>query len=177
MPTFVSPLDLYRHQKAAFDTTERTSKQAYRQIGEGAFRDLRELTSGEISTAELRSMGHPFARQGASRRGASKSYISRKSIAAKAIKDLAPLLPINRQSGRLQRSIKLIHRSNRYTAEDSVYFDPLIAGFSIYSIKPDGTNKVVPRGLQAEARTRSMARLKAYQDVFFQGQRQAFATA
>ena len=172
MPTFTNPLDLYDHQKAAFASTIRTAKQAYRQIGEGTFKDYRELTSGGLSSATLRSMGHPYARSGNIARGQSKDYLSRKGLTTP--KGVAPLLPINRQSGRLQRSIRIVHRSSRYAAEDSVFFDPQIAGNSLWAISPAGTRYVVARGLQVEASKRARIRVRAFRDVFYQGQEAAF---
>jgi hypothetical protein len=167
LPTYTSPLAFYKKQKRALEeSVGRTPKQLWRQIPEGAFRDFKELTSGGVSSRQLAAMGHPYARVGnGARRGPSKAYV----------KGAAPLLPINKQSSRLNSSVRLYHRSTRYTLEESVGFDAAKAGRSINAVAPKGTRYVVPRGIWGEIRTRGMARQKAFQDVFFKSQRQAFS--
>lgn len=175
MPQFTSALDLYRHQVAAFQRTNASARQAWRQIPEGGYRDLKELTSGGISSATLRRMGHPYARglRGV-RRGISSAYQRRNNL--RSAKGVAPLLPINRQQGRLNAAVTLWHRSTPYRLEESVGFDSGKAGPSIYAVNPRGTRYVVPRGIWIELRRRGMARQKAFGDVFPDLQRKAFLT-
>lgn len=175
MPTWNSYLDLYDHQKAAFEAVNRSARQTYRQLGEGAFKDLRELTGGSIDQKTLRRMGSPYARGGPGAvvaRGVSKGYAQKQNL--KSTKGLAPLLPINRQSGRLQQSIRIVHRSMAYAIEDSVFFDPGVAGSSLWAVSPNGTSKVVPRGLWVEVRKRAAIRQRAFRDVFYSAQADTF---
>jgi hypothetical protein len=179
MPTFSTPLALYRHQKTAFQYGMGTARQQWRQIPEGGYRDLKEFTSGSISSATLREAGYPYARRADSAgnrlgtaRGASKSYAKRNP---RSTKGFAPLLPINRQTSALHNSVTLWHRSSAFTLESSVGFDKGKAGKSLYAVAPKGTRHVVPRGLWVQVRTRGMARNRAYRDVFFKGQRAAFS--
>ena len=183
MRTHTSALDLYKAQVASFRQTTASARAAWRQIPEGAYRDFKELTSGGVSSRELRRMGHPYARSRGtgrtkdprnSRRGVSKSYIRNKGL--KTSKGLAPLLPINRQSSALYNSITLWHRSIGYSLEASVGFDAGKAGRSIYGAMPRGTKYVVPRGLWPQIRKRGMARNRAYRDVYLRGQKAAFAS-
>lgn len=173
MPQYPTVLQFYDAFRAAVESTDRTRRQTYRKLGEAYFADLRELTSGPISSAELAKMGHPYAKMGGVARGPSKDYL--KSTGAKKAYGVAPLLPINRQSGALQRSIRLVHRGDRYGVEDSVFFDPSVAGNSLWAISPTGTSKVVARGLQVETDRRNRARLRAFDDVFTRIEDDAFS--
>jgi hypothetical protein len=170
VPQFSSALELYRHQVKAFEATTGTARQVWRQIPEGGYRDLKELTSGGISSRELARRGHPYARLGSGRRGTSKSYAKRFG------RGEAPLLPINNQTARLNRSVTLYRRSSAYTLEESVGFDSAKAGPSIYAVSPQGTRYVVPRGIWVELNKRGRARAKAFNDVFPNLQRRAFST-
>jgi hypothetical protein len=178
MRTHTSALDLYNAQVKSFQASARSARFQWRQIPEGGYRDLKELTSGGISSKTLARMGHPYARlkgkASAGRRGVSKSYIKKAGL--KASSGLAPLLPINRQSERLHRSVTLWHRSSRYVLEESVGFNAQKAGRSMYAVRPTGTRYVVPRGIWVELRKRGMVRNRSFRDVFLKTQQQAFAS-
>jgi hypothetical protein len=81
-----------------------------------------ELTSGTVSTRELRRMGHPFSR--------------RRPQAS------VPKLPINKQSGNLQDAIRIVRRvrgdgEEIYLQVNSPHAMVLAKG---------GTSRMVPRG-------------------------------
>lgn len=180
MPQFTSGLDLYRHQKAAFERAAGSARQVWRQIPEGGYRDLKELTSGGLSSATLRRMGHPYGKSNRFNGGKSAEFVARGSklrvkINGRSVRLKAPLLPINRQSGRLQGSVTLWHRSDAYSLEASVGFDAGKAGKSILTVRPGGTRYVVPRGIWVELRRRGRARNKAFMDTFPTLQHSAFA--
>lgn len=165
-------LQLYDAQVASFKKSTGTARQAWRQIPEAGFRDLKEMTSGTISSRTLRQMGRPYARnKGGTPRGVSKSYVRRNGKAK------APLLPVNQQSRRLNSSVTLWHRSTAYTLEESVGFDSAKAGRSMYAVLPRGTRYVVPRGIWVELAKRGRARLRAFRDYYIRSQRAAFAAA
>lgn len=155
---------------------------AYQVLPEEGRNDLLQLTSGHVSSKTLAKMGHPYARKTAAsaigatkdpaRRGVSKGYAKRNALKGKALRAAAPLLPINRQKGKLTRSVKITRRPAagkglRY----SVGFDRAKAKGSIYAVLPDGTRKVVPRGLWTEKRRRWRIRNRAFRDVFVRTQR------
>lgn len=100
--------------------------------------EMYRLTGGKISLAELRRRGHPFGR-GSGRvtkgKGLSKARITRRGS--------APMLPINRQRGDLQRRLfsKIVLRTLTRQVID--------AGFRAganWVILPNGTRKMVGRG-------------------------------
>lgn len=94
------------------------------------------LTSGGISTAELRARGHPFGR------GARRST---------RLRIPTPLLPINLQSGRLQRSLRVFRRQ----AQGEHYLQlQFTAPQSKYVLRPGGTTKMVDRGFWKAMRAR-----------------------
>lgn len=89
-----------------------------------------DLTSGTISTRELRRRGHPFARRGST-----------------SIRTATPLLPINFQTGRLQRSLRTFRRpfgwQLQFTAPEAKFV-----------LAPGGTKLMVPRKFWTEMRRR-----------------------
>lgn len=95
--------------------------------------DALKLTSGTLSTAQLRAMGHPFARRHRN--------------------TLIPPLPINRQTGRLQASLRVFRRGEN---QAQLQFT---APHAKFVLAPQGTAKMLPRGFWVEMRRRHNARL------------------
>jgi hypothetical protein len=89
-----------------------------------------KLTSGTVSTAQLRAMGHPFARRHPG------------SLAR---------LPINRQSGGLQRSIRIMPRT---VAGEEGFQLQFTSPHSKYVLRRMGTRKMVARGFWSEMKRR-----------------------
>lgn len=119
--------------------------------------DMIELTSGTVSTAELRRLGHPFAR------GASVGAPSRLQRGARAPVARMRTLPINRQSGRLQKSLGKRKVGGKGPLTRSFDVGTVKgAGRSIYVLMPAGTRRMVARGFWREVHRR----LKARRDGF-----------
>lgn len=101
--------------------------------------EAKALLSGSLSTQTLAQMGHPFARQHFTPR--------RKKFSARAAKRgvlPAPLTPINRQSGRLYRAVRVIKTANG----SAVIFDDSVAPYWRYVLAPAGTKNTIGRGFQ-----------------------------
>lgn len=88
-----------------------------------------KLTSGTVSTAQLRALDHPFAR----RHGQA----------------LIPKLPINLQTRRLQRSLRVMPRTVR---GDPIWQVQFTAPYSQFVLRPGGTRKMVARGFWSAMR-------------------------
>lgn len=103
---------------------------------EGYSDDAAPNLSGKVSSAELARMGHPYGRGPSS----SANYGSAGNLLKRG---RAPMLPINRQTGRLRASLQL-RRSGRGR------FDLGIGRgvpYARYILHPAGTNLMVGRGL------------------------------
>lgn len=88
-----------------------------------------KLTSGTVTTAQLRAMDHPFAR----RHG----------------RALIPTLPINLQTGRLQQSLRVMPRTVR---GDPMWQLQFTAPYSQFVLRPGGTTKMLARGFWSAMR-------------------------
>lgn len=130
-----SVVDFHRDLLADARAAPRTIQNFARIAAQHLMRDASALMSGTISLAELRRRGHPYARNRLKPRG------------------VAPILPINRQSGRLRSSLRSnIYRSgNRTIVEISVHAPP----YDRYVM--DGTSKMLARPLRAQMEKRAKA--------------------
>jgi hypothetical protein len=150
---FTKPIDLYKAQVARFAKMTGDIRKGHREIVREAWQDAQELTSGAITSKQLAAMGHPFGK-GASaalstpsgrRRGASVAS-RRKHMGGGSLTGL----PINRQTGALQRS-----RYMRKVSGGAQRFD---VGFSAahgkYVLAVRGTQRMVARGYWREAKRR-----------------------
>src|SRR5688572_8509120 len=98
MATYRSAGALATAQKQKAKRVRRSLSIASQNMIEDMKREALRLTSGTVSTAELRRMGHPYGRRrtGTRRRGAQRGSL--------------PRLPIHRQEGALQRSLRVFRR-------------------------------------------------------------------
>jgi hypothetical protein len=97
------------------------------------------LTSGGITTKELARKGHPYARRLVGRRKKGGKFSG------------APNLPINRQEGVLQRSIRLPRRYKGPKGQIyDLFFDPAAARARLYVVSPGGTSRMRSRGFWRE---------------------------
>lgn len=177
-------LALYHDQVRSFQRVGADARTAWRALPVGAFRDMKEWTDGGISSERLAEMGHPYARgaridaKGRYRdykggRGVSRTYLKKQGI--KKRKGIAPLLPINRQSSRLHKSIDIKNGPNQPGLHiEDVGFDARRAGRSIYAVQPKGTFRVVPRGIWGANVSAWRRRNKAFLDTYKRKQRAAF---
>lgn len=145
MRTHRSPLALYKAQLALFQRTKQSIEAGHLAIALGGREDYDQLTSGMLPPS--RTKGH-FARRASGRRAPGGS----------------PLLPINQQSGRLRRSIRLT-KANVPGTKQAFHVGPSAsAGPSIFVLLPSGTYKMVARGADAVIEQRFRARNKALID-------------
>lgn len=119
-----------------------------------------DLTSGGISTAELKRRGHPFGK-GKGRislslkeGGRSRRY---RTFKPPLVITPTPLLPINKQRGTLQRSLRVIPEHYGDRTSFRVQFT---APHAKYVLKRGGTALMVDRGYWPELRIRAQ-KLKA----------------
>lgn len=155
---FQKPIDLYKHQIARFAHVARTIREMHREISEAGGQDGQELTSGTTSTAQLRAMGHPFGRGTGASNGRYRPGLKRGRLRS---------LPINRQTGGLQRRLQLRRgRGGIQTFELTPGVHP-----GNWVLNPDGTRKMVGRGFWLEIKKRWRARNKALLDAARQRQR------
>lgn len=123
--------------------------QAHRDLYQGGRDDHAQYTSGRVSTAQLRAMGHPFGRKvtggvrgvqnGATNRSLS-GHAKRKGNQIRRGK--LRRLPINRQTGGLRRSFfQTVEQGPDRTVEMGFR-----APYAAYVLGPKGTRKMVARG-------------------------------
>lgn len=123
----------------------------HREMVDAGGKDHTDLTSGVTSTATLRKLGHPFGRTAAGRaRGVSAAVRARTRY-----RGAVPLLPINRQTGGLQQSLRV----EGPTGAKHSYSVAFTADYAAFVLSPTGTKKMVARGFYAELRKRNAARL------------------
>ncbi len=173
MATLRNALALYDAQVEKFRKSAVAAEKAWEFLPEGGEDDARELTSGTISTAELRRRNHPFARLS----GPVPRYDPRRPARGqqrRGTRGQAPLRPINFQSGRLQRAIERRQTSVPGSlAAQYVGFRRSRAGGSIFVLSPEGTTRMVARGYWSDIRRRWRIRNRAFRDVYVRGQRGA----
>lgn len=175
MATRRNALALYDAQKRNFETSQKTGIEAWEMLPEGYEEDAAELLEGNVSSAELRRRGHPFARARKLPRynPKGKARVQQRRRPKKGV-GVTPLLPINKQSHRLRDALdrKRISQSDALAAQ-SVGFDRSEAGDSLYVLSPTGTQTMVVRGFWAELKKRDRIRALAFRDVFVRTQRNA----
>jgi hypothetical protein len=105
---------------------------------------------GTITTKQLRAMGHPFARAAVGINTPSKM---RKAAILKGIKKVlgkggkVNLLPINRQTGKLQKAAYLKHFKQKGMGETYEFgFNGGVAPYAKYVLAKQGTDKMRQRG-------------------------------
>lgn len=164
---------LYDAQVRKFEAATVAAEKAWEMLPEGAEADARENTSGNVSEKELRRRGHPFARIGG-RAAAYNPKNPARSQARRKSKGSTPVLPINRQRGKLQESIERKAASvPGMLASQHVGFNKGRAGRSLWVLSPEGTRRMVARTYWADIRQRWRTRNRAFRDVFVRGQRSA----
>lgn len=118
----------------------------HRRMAEMLYGDFQDMTSGRVSTRTLRKLGHPFSRSKAKRfKGGVKARVASLGV---------PRMPINRQTGRLQRSLKM----TRVPGGIQSYRLEFLAPHAKYVLAQQGTRKMVARGFWTEARKKWQSR-------------------
>lgn len=168
MGTFTTPAGLYIRQKRRFAMVTLTMNEAHEQLAEGGFEDFRDQTKGALKSDQLAAIGHPYKRRtGPLDIKALKGYRGYQETEVRKAADGSVLrtkkgkartrttaqvtkggtvsdLPINIQTGRLRRGIRLQARRIGGTRAFDLYSD---APHARFAIAVDGTKFVRPRGL------------------------------
>lgn len=155
MARYTDPLALLRGQTrqmdAAMRAVEAVQARAVRQIVEHSD----DLLSGSVSTATLRKMGHPFSRRRykaldkgtkASLRGR-RTQRGRWELRGAGLGGL-PVLPINRQTGRLLRDQTL--SGGRLGPGVTRWTHSLNAPYAGFVLGEKGTRSMIARGYRKE---------------------------
>lgn len=162
MGVYRSPAALLRAQADRFRKFEGTQIELHEEMVKAGVGDHLRLTSGRVSTAQLRMMGHPFGRGAAGGRGMVKGNLANVrskgrtwrtgQVSARGV--IAPL-PINKQTGGLRRSLKVSGPSG----SERKYSVGFTAPYAALVLAPAGTKKMIDRGFYQEVRKSNMARL------------------
>lgn len=148
--SFVS---LLQSQQARFAKVAGDMDAAVRELAVAGREDLFENTAGRLGQKDLDRMGNPYGRG----RSAKSNYVktgdlSRRGASGRGKARLrAPLLPINRQSGQLRRSVRFVRRG-------AGVYDVGIGStvsYARYVLHPAGTVLMVGRGLLGWRKVRS----------------------
>ena len=173
MGRYSNPVALHDAQVARFARLDMDARRGHQDLAIQGLADMVQLTGGRLSKRDLRRMGGPYARGSSDPKSAlfSKARGSTRRIVAKGrkVRQPAPLLPINAQSNRLRRSMRLTRVSGG-TQAFAVGPDAS-AGRSINVLKPGGTKNMVARGFWEEVRKRWKARNAAFVEHFIRDQR------
>lgn len=108
------------------------AKVLHKEMAKESYQDLRSLIQGSITKRQLRQMGHPFAK------------VRVKEATGRKVLGVAPILPINKQSGRLFGGLffnQIRHGDNQAFEHGSS------ASHAKYIFDPRGTKKMIGRDL------------------------------
>jgi hypothetical protein len=160
MGTFITPAGLYMRQKARFAMVTLTMNQAHEQLAEGGYEDFRDQTKGSLKSDQLAAIGHPYKRRtGPLDIRALKGFVGlnenevnkktgkryrRGSLQQVTNTGTVKDLPINIQTGRLRRGIRIVSRRIAGNRVFDLYSD---APHAAFALAVDGTKYVRPRGL------------------------------
>lgn len=140
------PAALAASQSRRFRLTYASWQIQHKRMAEQLFGDFQTMTSGRVSTATLRKLGHPFSRaKGRRFKGGVKARVASLGV---------PKLPINRQTGRLQRSLRMTKVAGGIQSYRLEFMTP----HAKYVLAQGGTKKMVARGFWTEARKRWRSR-------------------
>ena len=144
MATFQSASALAAHQRQRARNVKRSLQIAAASMVEEQKQEAIRLTSGDVSSAQLRREGHPFGRSftGNRRRGRQRGTRAR--------------LPINKQSGELQKSLRVFRR----ISGEGVTFQLQFTSPHAVVLSPGGTSKMVARGFWTALRKHYHQRAK-----------------
>lgn len=130
MARFTDPAAFNKHLSERLEHWKQAVQVEHEALVKAQVEDMQALLSGTVPTKQLVALGHPFARRSGGRK-----------------RGRVPSLPINRQTGRLKRSLrrKTLAESSRITYEVS-----FTAPYAKYVLSPSGTRKMVGRGYWRE---------------------------
>lgn len=150
MATFRSGKALLQHQERRHRLVFRLMREEHEAMVDDVREDAFDLTSGNVSTKQLRRKGHPFAR--------SRSLV--RTTGKGGRRSPVPKLPINRQTGRLRRSLTVHKRYDGPRGQVIVLY--FAAPHARFVLALGGTRRMVARGFWRELMKRSrMAQLRS----------------
>lgn len=172
MGTYTSVTALRLAQRARFERVGVAMVTVHKELATRGWKDMRENTRGSLTSKQLRAMGHPFGRiAGAGSNSGGRGIVKNLSTVTQGTdkrqvsrKGGVRPLPINRQTGQLYRGIRL----DGPTGRSKVYRLYSIAPHASFVLHPDGTRRMISRGLKGPRgllRKRHRARLAAAVDV------------
>lgn len=140
------PGKLAASQARRFRLTSQSWRIEHKRMAEKLYGDMQWLTSGRVSTATLRRLGHPFSRRRARGfKGGVKGRVASIGV---------PKLPINRQTGQLQRSLRMTSVPGGIQS----YRLEFLAPHAKYVLAQRGTRKMVARGFWTAVRGKWVSR-------------------
>lgn len=151
MATFTDPLKLAAAQKTRAGVVVRSVRALHRKLVYEMADEMIALASGTISSRELARRGHPFGRRRGrisltlNTSGRSAKYRGRAGVVP------TPLLPINRQTGALVKSLRVIPESGIGLQSYRAQFT---APHAKFVLAKGGTRRMVARGYWPELRKR-----------------------
>lgn len=158
MARYTNPLALLSHQQKLFAKVNEKARGMHLAAVRDNAKQATLLVSGTTSTAQLRNAGHPFARRKMSRRGYARTAEpgNRTSRMSEKLRMGAgqafPLLPINRQSGRLRQSLRMKGEPSGIPHGQTLSLG-FTAPYAKHILAKPGTKRMVARGyVQAMAK-------------------------
>jgi len=142
MATFTSAKALAAHQQNRAAKAKRSLLIGSAEVAAEMKQEAIRLTSGGVSSEQLRREGHPFGRSftGTRRQRGTRAR-----------------LPINAQTHRLQRSLRVFRRLTTQGVSWQLQFT---APYAQYILAPGGTKTMVARGFWAAIRKHYHAKAK-----------------
>jgi hypothetical protein len=136
-----------RAQQARHNVARRTIQEVTVDLAQGGLADFHSQTVGTLTKKDLRRIKHPYARlprtlnvqKLAGKRGYAEGKKAQVSTRGR-VSDL----PINKQTGKLKRSIKL---RRKQAGGAIVYHLYATAPYAKFVLNPEGTKYMRPRGL------------------------------
>lgn len=141
MATFHDSKALSASQARRFAHVDRVIRAEHRRLVEQMLGHAVAQTSGPISSATLRALGHPFGR--------GRGRINAKGRMRIGPKGVAPKLPINAQTGELRRSWRI----TRKPVATGQVFELAPTSPHAIVLAPGGTKRMVARGFWTMMRT------------------------
>lgn len=179
MAYHTTPASLAMRQRSRFEAVIGKMESLHREVAMAGREDFEDFTDGGLSTRTLRRMGHPYARSGGAVPGASRGIVGdHKRFKGSGLNGqvkrsgMVALLPINRQSGRLRRSITLSGPKGK-SHEYSLF---AAAAHARYVLSLTGTKHMKERGLLGPTgplRKRHKARMHTIKDIVSKAQHKA----
>lgn len=164
MATYRDPHALAASQARRFARLERSIKAEHWELAKTMAYEAAKLSTGDTSSLELARLGHPFGRgkmrktikvgatptvvdgkKGAKlvMRGGTRHRVSLKGSVAMSV----PILPINRQTGKLLRGWRLMPRRS---SAMQMFILQNVAPHSKFVLNPGGTKRMIDRGFWKE---------------------------